>query len=156
MSIKRTISLFVVAAAFSFFFAHVSMADDGATVNSQNTAKEAEVMKSVDEGKTAFVCFYKENAEGLAAIKANLNAMASNFKRTASIIYVSNDDKKEERLRANFGALSGETAVFALLPSGAIAAKLKGADITKDNLLKVLLAPKQGGCCSRGSQRKCH
>lgn len=130
--------------------------DKAALISCIISAKEADVVKGLQEGKAAFVCFSKEKDSHLAAIKTNLEAIGSNFKGAVNIIYADIDDKKEEKLIENFGALPNETAVFVLLPPGVIAAKLKGADVTKENLMKALLASRKGGCCPVGSQKKCN
>ena len=130
-------------------------ADKSALISSIRSAKEIELLKGLQEGRAAFVCFHKEKDPDLAAIKTNLEAVGSNFKGTVNIIYASSDDKKEDKLREAFSALSGETAVYVLLPPGAIVAKLKGQDATKENLMKALLT-RTGGCCPVGSKKKCN
>ena len=72
------------------------------------------------------------------------------------VVYVSGDDKKEDSLRKKLNVFPNETAVFFIIPSGQIVAKLEGADIKKENLMKALLAPREGGCCSSGSKKKCN
>lgn len=134
----------------------VGTADREGLIASIRSAKEAEVIKSLQEGRAAFVCIHKEQDPDLAAIKTNLEAIGNNFKGAVNIIYVSSNDKKEEKLRESFSALSDETAVFVLLPPGVIVAKLNGADITKENLLKALFASQKGGCCPGSSQKKCN
>jgi hypothetical protein len=124
-------------------------------ISSIRSGKELEIIKGLQEGQATFVCFYKENDSALAAIKTNLEAIGSNFKGAVNIIYASSEDKKEEKLRESFNALSNETAVFVLVPPGVIAAKLKVADVTKENLMKALLAPKKGGCCPVSSKKGC-
>ena len=131
-------------------------ADKSALISSIRSAKEIELLKGLQEGRAAFVCFQKDKDPDSGAIKTNLEAVGSNFKGAVNIIYASSDDKKEDKLREAFSALLGETAVYVLLPPGAIVAKLKGQDATKENLMKALLAPRKGGCCPVGSQKKCN
>ena len=130
-------------------------ADKDALISSIRSAKEADIIKGLQEGGAAFVCFHKEKDPDLAAIKTNLEAIGNNFKGAVNIIYVSSNDK-EEKLREAFSALLDETAVFVLLPPGAIVAKLKGADATKENLMKALLTSRKGGCCPVSSGKKCN
>lgn len=125
-----------------------------ALISSIRSAKEVEVIKGIQESRAAFVCFHKEKDPDLAAIKTNLEAVGNNFKGAVNIIYVSSNDKKEDKLRESFSALSDETAVYVLVPPGAIVAKLKGLDATKENLMKILLAPRKGGCCPTPSSSK--
>ena len=66
------------------------------------------------------------------------------------MIYANIDDKKEEKLMEKFKMSSGKTTVFIVVPPGRAAAKLEGADITKANLMRTLMASCGSGCKPSG------
>ena len=153
--LQRNPTVLVVAPneAITGYFA--GTADKGSLISSIRSVKEADIIKGLQEGRAAFVCFYKKKDLDLAVIKKNLDSAGNNFKGMVGIIYASSDDKKEEKLRESFGALPDETAVYVVVPPGAVVAKLQGLDATKENLMKALLAPRKGGCCPVSSKKGC-
>ncbi len=123
-------------------------ADKKMLVESLVSLKEAEITKNLQEGCVVFLCFYKDAEPDFAAIKTNLKSVADNFRGAVNVIYASCDDKKEEKLREKLKMSSGtKTTVFIIVPPGRAVAKLEGADITKANLMRALLASCGSGGC---------
>lgn len=125
--------------------------DKKALVESLISLKETEIIKSIQEGRVVFLCFYRDKEPDFAAIKTNLKAVADNFKGAVNVIYASSGDKEEEKLREKFEMSSGTTTVFIIIPPGRAVAKLEGSDITKANLMRTLYAAcGVGGCGPSG------
>ena len=143
--------LFATVILFTLFSAF----DAGAQTTSE-TPKEKEVFGNLQLGSAVFLCFHDAKEPNLAKIKGEIGAVVANFKGTTGVVYVSGDDKKEDILRGKLNMFPNETAVFFVIPSGQVVAKLEGAGITKKNLMEALLAPRNGGCCSSGSKKKCN
>ena len=119
-----------------------------ALLESLVSLKEAEIIKNLQEGCVVFLCLHKDAEPDSAAIKTNLESVADNFRGTVSVVYASSDDKKEEKLREKFKMGSeAKTTVFIIVPPGRAVAKLEGADITKANLMRALLASCGSGGC---------
>ena len=142
--------LFITVILLSLFFAFAA----GAQTSSE-TPKEKEILRKLQAGSAVSLCFYDVKEPSLAKIKGEIGAVAANFKGAMEAVYVSGDDKKEDGLREELEVLPNETAVFIIIPSGQAVAKLMGANITKENLMKALLAPRKGGCCARSSKKGC-
>ncbi len=119
------------------------------------TPKELEVMWHLRQGLAVFLCFHDAKEPNLGKIKSDIADVAANFKGAVESVYVSRDDKKEDTLRAKFKAQPNETVVFIILPSGAAAAKLAGADITKTNLMRAVVSSCGGGGCGSGCGSGC-
>ncbi|MFH1353520.1 MAG: hypothetical protein ABIH68_08105 [bacterium] len=125
-------------------------ADKSALVESLVSPKESEVIKNIQDGCVVFLCFHGAQEPDFTAIKTNIKSVADNFKGSVRAVYANSNDKKEEKLRENFKMPSGaRTTVFILVPPGRTAAKLEGADITKENLMRTLVSScGSGGCGS--------
>ena len=122
----------------------------GAEIDTE-TPKESEIILNLRLGLVVFLCFHSASDPNLDKIKADIGAVAANFKGQIEAVYVSGDDKKEDTLREKFKMLPNETAVFIVVPPGRGVAKLAGADITKTNLMRTLVSScGGGGCGSRG------
>jgi thioredoxin-related protein len=119
-------------------------------IESLVSLKEAEIIKNLQEQCVVFLCFYKDREPNLAMVKTNLKAVADNFRGAVSVIYASSDDQEEEKIREKFKISSGTTTVFIVVPPGKAVAKLEGADITKENLMRTLLSACGGGSCGSG------
>lgn len=122
--------------------------DKKALVESLISLKETEIIKSLQEGRVVFLCFYRDKEPDFAAIKTKLKAVADNFKGAVNVIYASSGDKKEEKLREKFEMSSGTTTVIIIIPPGRAVAKLEGSDITKANLMRAIYAACGAGGCS--------
>lgn len=144
---KCLLSATIILSALFFVF------EAGGQTTSE-TPKEKEIIGNCQLGSTVFLCFYDPKEPKLGKIKGEIGAVAANFKGVTKAVYVSGDDKKEDGLRESLNVLPGETAVFLVIPSGQAVAKLEGADITKENLMKALLAPRKR-CCPISSKKKC-
>ena len=99
------------------------------------TPKESEVIFNLQLGAVVFLCFHDAKEPNLDKIKADIGSVLANFKGSVWAVYVSGDDKKEDRLREKFKILPNETAVYIITPPGRPVAKLAAADITKTNLI---------------------
>lgn len=148
MTKRCLLSAIIILFALFFIF------EAGAQTTSE-TPKEKEIVGNCQLGATVFLCFHDPKEPKLDKIKSEIGAVAANFKGVTEAVYVSGDDKKEDSLRETLNVLPGETAVFLVIPSGQVIARLKGADITKENLMKALLAPRKA-CCPTSSKKKCH
>lgn len=142
--------LFIIVILVAFFSAFEAWAQ-----TASETPKEKEVMVNLQIGSAVFLCFHGAKEPKLDKIKAEIGAVAANFKGAIEAVYVRGDDIKEDSLREKLDVLSNETAVFFIIPSGQAVAKLAGSDITKENLMKALLAPRKGGCCPVSSKKGC-
>lgn len=111
------------------------------------TPKESEIIKNLQKKCVVFLCFYKPSVLNFDAIKANLQSIADNFKGSVDVIYVSGDDKKEDKLREKFMITSEMTVAFIVVPPGIARARIEGTDITKANLMRALFAACGGGTC---------
>jgi len=111
------------------------------------TPKESEVTFNLRLGLVVFLCFHDAAERNLDKIKADIGAVAANFKGAIEAVYVRGDDKKEDTLRAKLKIQPNETAVFIILPSGRAAAKIAGADVTKTNLMRAVVSSCSGGGC---------
>jgi len=114
------------------------------------TPKESEVIFNLQLGAVVFLCFHDAKEPNLDKIKADIGSVLANFKGSVWAVYVSGDDKKEDRLREKFKVLSNETVVFIIVPPGRAVAKLAGADITKANLMRTLISSCGSGGCGSG------
>ena len=138
-------SLSIAVIIFTIFTAFAAVAQ-----TDTQTLKESEVAKHLKQGLTVFLCFYGDKEPNLVTIKSDIAAVAANFKSTVKAVYVSGDDKKEDSLRGKYKIQPNETAVFVVKPSGGMATKLTGADITKTNLMKAVVSSSGGGKCGSG------
>jgi hypothetical protein len=132
----------VVIIVFSLFSAFLAGAQ-----RDIETPKESEVMGYLQQRLVVFLCFHDSIEPNLDKIKADIGSVATNFKGVVEAVYVSGDDKKEDNLREKFKIVSNETAVFIITPSGNAVAELKGAGITKTNLMGALVSSCGGGGC---------
>lgn len=119
------------------------------------TPKEAEVIKYLRQGLVVFLCFHDAKDPNLDKIKADVRDVANNFIGAVEAVYVSGDDKKEDKLRGKFKIQPNETVVFIILPNGRAVAKLAGSDITKTNLMRTLVSSCGGGGCGSGCGSGC-
>ena len=142
--LKRCL-LSVTVILFMFFSAYAAEAQTDA-----GTPKESEVIGYLRKGMVVFLCFHDAKEPNLDKIKADIREVAYNFIGTVETVYVSGDDKKEDRLREKFKVLSNETVVFIIVPPGRAVAKLAGADITKANLMRTLISSCGSGGCGSG------
>jgi len=131
---------------FMLFFAFTPEAQ----INMQ-TPKEIEAAKYLKQNLAVFLCFYNPAEPELDKIKADIKAVTYNFIGYAEAVYVNGDDKDEDRLREEFKISPDETAVYIITPLGKPAAKLAAADITKANLMRVLVSSCGGGGCGPSS-----
>jgi hypothetical protein len=119
-------------------------------VESLISAKESEIVKHLQEGRVIFLCFYDTAESRFSAIKTDLEAVTNNFKGAIKVIYI-RDDENEDKLKSKFEVSSDKlTTVFVIIPPGRTVAKLTGADITKENLMRKLYSSCGGGSCSPG------
>ena len=125
-------------------------ADKRALSGSLVSLKEAEALKILQEGRAVFLCFQKETSLNIDTIKADLNAVADNFKGSVSVLYVDNDDREAKDLINKMQLKSATPTVFILIPPGRAAAKLAGSDITKENLMRAFVSSCGGGSCGSG------
>jgi len=137
--------LSMVVILFTLFFALTVAAQPDT-----QTPKEAEVIKYLRQGLVVFLCFHNAKEPNLDKIKADIRDVAYNFIGAVESVYVSSDDKKEDKLRDKFKIQPNETAVFIVVPPGRGVAKLMGADITKANLMRTLVSSCGGGGCGSG------
>ena len=141
--------LVIFTMLFPFFLLSAAIAETDV-----KTPKESEIIGYLRQGLAVFLCFHNPAEPNLDKIKADIELVVANFKGAIEDVYVSGDDKKEDKLRENFKVSPKDTAVFIIFPSGAAVAKLEGADITKENLMKVLFTAR-GRCCGGGSKKTC-
>ncbi|MBF0217239.1 MAG: hypothetical protein HQL30_09645 [Candidatus Omnitrophica bacterium] len=141
--VKRSLLsvIFILFTVFAVFTAGAQTASE--------TPKGKEVVGNLELGLVVFLCFHDARAD-LDNIKGEVGAVAANFKGAVESVYVSGDDKQEDALRAKFKTQPNDTAVFIILPTGAAAAKLEGANITKSNLMRAVVSSCGGGGCGSG------
>jgi hypothetical protein len=121
--------------------------------SSEETAKESEMIKMLQGGQKVLLCFYEPSDPRLDAVKATLDTIGNNFRGALDVIYINVVDGNGEKLTAEFVTQSGYISLVVLAPPRNVIAELKGGDITKENLMKVLFSPRKagGGCgCSGG------
>ncbi len=112
--------------------------------------KEAEALKALQEGQVVFLCFQKETSLNSDQIRADLNAVADNFKGAVSVLYAGHDDKDAVGLADKMQVRSATPTVFILTPPGRVRARLAGSEITKESLLRAFVATCGGGGCGSG------
>lgn len=122
--------------------------DKKALAESLVSMKEAQIIKTLQEGRVVFLCFNKNKEPNLATIKSDLKLVADNFRGAVNVIYASSDDPKEEKLKRTLEVSSEATAVFIIVPPGRAVARLEGTDITKANLMRALMSSCGSGCGS--------
>lgn len=111
------------------------------------TPKESEIAGYFQQGLVVFLCFHNSVEPDIDKIKADIGSVAANFKGAIETVYVSGDDKKEDKLREKFKILPNETVVFIIIPPGRTAAKLEGINITKTNLMRAVVSSCGGKSC---------
>jgi len=110
-------------------------------------SKEAEIVKNVQEGRVVFLLFHKDVELNVDAIKTDITAVADNFKGAVNVIYANSEGKEDKSLTNKFQVSSAQPTVFIIAPPGRAVAKLEGLDITKEKLMKALVATCGGGGC---------
>lgn len=137
---KMFLVLFTIL--FSFFFLSAVVAE-----TDLKTPKEAEIIGYLQQGLAVFLCFHSPLEPNMDKIKAEIESVAANFKGAIEDVYVSGDDKKEDKLREKFDVSPKDTVVFIIVPPGIARARLEGTDITKANLMRALFAACGGRTC---------
>lgn len=137
--------LFMAVILFAFFYVF-----EAAAQTDTQTPKESEIAGYLPQGLVVFLCFHDAKEPNLDKIKSDISEIAVNFKGTIGAVYVSGDDKSENKLREKFNIQPNETAVFIIQPSGKAVAKLTGAEITKTNLMSVVVSSCGSGGCGSG------
>ena len=120
------------------------------------TPKESKVTGYLQQGLAVLLCFHNSVEPNLRKIKSDIGSVAANFKGAIEAVYVSSDDKKEDNFREKLKVLPNETAVFIISPSRSAVAKLKSTEITKTNLMRVVVSACGGGGCGSGCGSGCH
>jgi len=141
----KKFAAFISVLLISFIFTFAA----GAQIDAQ-TPKEAEVSKSLQQGLVVFLCLHDAKEPNLDKIKSDITDVAINFRGAIGAVYVSGDDKKEDKLREKLKVLPNETVVFIIQPSGRVVAKIPGADISKTSLMKTVVSSCGGGGCGSG------
>lgn len=156
LNIKDSSTSIVIAPNGAITGGFVKTIDEKTLSECLLSLKETRLVKNLQEGRAVFLCFYSHTETNLEKIKSNIEAVTTNFKGRGEAIFVSGDEKIEEKLRENLNVSSNETAVFVLHPPKVVVTKLSGENITKENLIKALLVTIKSGCCPVGSQKKCN
>lgn len=120
------------------------------------SARESEIILSLQERCLVFLCFYKNKDSFLETVKSELKTIEGYFKGSLVTFYISSNDTSEKSLLKKLN-VSDKTVVFTLVPPDKVISKLEGEQITKENLLRPILSAcgsGSSGCGSGGSDCK--
>ncbi len=148
--VKANPTVIVVAPNGAVTGYYAGTADKKVLSGSLISVKEAEALKILQEGRVVFLCFQKDTSLNSDQIRADLSAVADNFKGAVSVLYAGHDDKDALGLADKMQVRSATPTVFILTPPGRVRARLAGSEITKESLLRAFVATCGGGGCGSG------